>query len=72
MASSNCRYVFKDIHYHFEVGWPIHAFVNYAIIGQNNGLTPIQRQTIIWSNAGLSLIAPSVPPFRFQLYQYNI
>ena len=31
---------------------------NLTIIGSDNGLSPGRRQTIIWTNAGILLIAP--------------
>ena len=31
---------------------------NVTIIGSDNGLVPSQRQAIIWTNAGIVLIAP--------------
>ena len=36
----------------------IYASVNRVIIGSDNGLSPIRRQTIIWTNAGILLIGP--------------
>ena len=41
-----------------EAEWCIHRSVNYAIIGSDNGLSPVRRQAIIWSNVDLSLIEP--------------
>ena len=35
------------------------CIVKLTIIGPDNGLSPGQRQTIIWTNAGLLLIGPS-------------
>ena len=32
---------------------PSAASVNWAIIGSGNGLSPIRRQAITWTNAGL-------------------
>ena len=32
--------------------------VNYAIISSDNGLPPVRRHAIIWTNAGLLLIRP--------------
>ena len=32
--------------------------VNNAIIGPDNGLSPIRRQAIIWTNDGMLLIGP--------------
>ena len=32
--------------------------VNYAVIGSDNGLSPVWRQAIIWTNARLLLIEP--------------
>ena len=34
----------------------IYASVNWVNIGSDNGLSSIQRQTIIWTNAGILLI----------------
>ena len=31
---------------------------NLTIIGSDNGLSPVRRQTIIWTNAGIVLIEP--------------
>ena len=40
-------------------GWVMHLFVgNLTIIGSDNGLSPGQRQAIIWTNAGILLIGP--------------
>ena len=37
----------------------IYASVNRVSIDSDNGLSPIRRQAIIWTNTGLSSIAPS-------------
>ena len=39
-----------------EAEWCIYASVNCAIIGSDNSLSPDQRQSIIWTNAGILLI----------------
>ena len=40
-------------------GWVTHICVgNLTIIGSDNGLSPGQRQAIIWTNAGILLIGP--------------
>ena len=40
-------------------GWVTHICIgNLTIIGPDNGLSPGQRQAIIWTNAGISLIGP--------------
>ena len=36
----------------------IYVSVNYTIIGSDNGLSPVRRQTIIWTNDGLLSIRP--------------
>ena len=36
-----------------EVMWRIYASVNWAIIGLDNGLSPIRYQAIIGTNSGL-------------------
>ena len=33
--------------------WGIYTSVNLAIIDSDNGLSPVWRQAIIWTNAGL-------------------
>ena len=40
----------------FEAEWRIYASANYAIIGSDNGLSPLRRQAIIWTSAGLPMI----------------
>ena len=36
-----------------------HKYVgNLTIIGSDNGLSPVRRQAIIWTNAGILLIGP--------------
>ena len=39
-----------------EAEWRIYALVNYAIIGSDNGLSPVWHQTIVWTSAGILLI----------------
>ena len=36
----------------------MYASVNYTIMGSDNGLSPGRRLAIIWTNAGILLIAP--------------
>ena len=36
----------------------IYASLNWAIIGSDNGLSPVRRQAITWTNAGILLIGP--------------
>ena len=38
--------------------WRIYASLNWVIIGSDNGLSPVRRQAIIWTNAGILLIGP--------------
>ena len=38
--------------------WHIYASVNEAVIGADDSLSPCQRQSIIWTNAGILLIGP--------------
>ena len=38
--------------------WRICALVNWVIIGTCNGLSPVRRQAITWTNAGLISIGP--------------
>ena len=39
--------------YLIGVKWRIYASGNEAIIGSDNGLSPVRRQAIIWINADL-------------------
>ena len=41
-----------------EAEWRIYASLNRAIIGSDNGLSPVRRQAIIWTNVGILLIGP--------------
>ena len=43
-----------------EAVWRIHVYVplKWVIIGSDNGVSPVRRQTIIWTNAGILLIGP--------------
>ena len=36
----------------------MYASLNWVIIGSDKGLSPVRRQAIIWTNAGLLLIRP--------------
>ena len=36
----------------------IYALLNWVIIGSDNGLSPVRRQAIIWTNAEILLIGP--------------
>ena len=42
----------------------IYASLNWVIIGSDNGLSPVRRQAIIWTNAGILLIEPLGTNFR--------
>ena len=39
-----------------EAEWRIYASLNWVIIGSDNGLSPVRRQAIIWTNAPILLI----------------
>ena len=41
-----------------EAEWRIYATLNWVIISSDNGLSPVRRQVIIWTNAGILLIGP--------------
>ena len=41
-----------------EAEWRIYASLNWVIIGSDNGLSPVRRQAIIWTNAVVLLIGP--------------
>ena len=56
-------YVFEILHERqgpinsiIEAEWPRYASINYAIIGSDNGLSPVWRHAVIWTNDGLLLI----------------
>ena len=44
---------------------------NVTIIGSDNGLSPVQCQAIIWTNAGILLIGPSGTNFSEILIKIN-
>ena len=58
-----CKYAFSTIllidahHKLFEAEWRAHSSVNF--VTQDNGLVPVRRQSIIWTNAGSLIIVPS-------------
>ena len=41
-----------------EAEWRIYPSVQHTDIGLDNGLSPVRRQAIIWTNAALLLIKP--------------
>ena len=41
-----------------EAEWRIYASATWTIIGSDNGLSPVRRQDIIWTNAGILSIGP--------------
>ena len=55
-----------------EAEWRIYASVNLAIIDSDNGFLPGQRQTIIWTNSGILLIAPLGTNFSEILIEIHI
>ena len=46
------------IHRLTEAEWRTYVTINYANIGSDNGLSPVRRQPIIWTNDGLLSIRP--------------
>ena len=50
----------------------IYASLRYATISSYNGLSPDQRQAIIWTNAGMLLTGPSGTNFWKFIRNYNI
>ena len=46
------------ISYLIEAEWRIYALATQAIIGSDNGLSPVRHQTINWTNAGILSIEP--------------
>ena len=45
-------------HYLIQARRRIYASWNWVTFGSDNGLSPIRRQAIIWTNAGILLIGP--------------
>ena len=54
-----------------EVEWRIYALATKAIIGSDNGLLPVRREAIIWTNAGILLIWPSWTNFNEMLIEIH-
>ena len=44
---------------------------NLTIIGSDNGLLPDQRQAIIWTNAGISLIGPNSIGIIIEIHTFS-
>ena len=44
------------VHQLIEAEWRIYASLNWVILGSDNGLSPVRRQAIIWTNSGILLI----------------
>ena len=53
LITSNSRGMAKS-----EAVWCIYASVQHANIASDNGLSPVQRQAIIWTNAAILSIIP--------------
>ena len=49
----------------------IYASVNWVSNGSDNGLSPVRRQTIIWTNVGMLLIGPLGINFSDILFEIN-
>ena len=47
-----------------EAEWRIYASATWDIIGSDNGLLPVRRKAIIWTNAGILLIEHLGTNFR--------
>ena len=52
-----------------EAEWRIHTSVKYDFIGSYVGLSPVRRQAIIWTNAGLLAIGTPWTNFRDFLFE---
>ena len=52
-----------------EAEWRIYASVKYTNIASDNGLSPIRRQAIIWTNAVILLIRPQGTSFSEILFE---
>ena len=68
-ASCSCREILENPNdvlcftaaYLFELTeaeWRIFASVNWATFGSNNGLSPVRRQAIVWTNTDILPIRP--------------
>ena len=55
-----------------EVDWRIYASVQQAILGSDNGFSPIRRQAIIWTHADLLPIGPRWIIFSEMLIESRI
>ena len=44
--------------YLIEAEWRIYSSVKHTIIASDNGLLPVQRQAIVWTNAAILSIWP--------------
>ena len=57
-------------------GWATHiCVVDLTITGSDNGLSPIRRQAIIWTNAGILLIGPLGTNFSeilIKIYKFSV
>ena len=51
---------FRPVHLSqfIEPEWRIYASVEHTNIGSDNGLSPVRRQAIIWTDDAISLIRP--------------
>ena len=58
------KFLYASLPLHQWVRVAIYASVNLAIIGLDNGLSPVLLQTMIWTNAGLLVIRPMGTHFR--------
>ena len=52
-----------------EAEWRIYASVKHTNIASDNGLSPIRRQAIIWTNAVILLIRPQGTYFSEILFE---
>ena len=51
--------------------WRIYASLNWVTLGSDNGLSPIRRHAIIWTNDGMSLIGPLGTHFKETLIKIH-
>ena len=53
----------------------MYASVNWAIIGSDNGVSPVRRQALIWTNARMLLIGPLGTDFTeilIEIYTFSL
>ena len=63
-----CQYLANNIQL-IEAELRIYASLNWIIIGSDNGVSPVRRLTIIWTNSGILLIGPLATKIQWNVYR---